>query len=351
MKLLNENHRRCIWWARIRLDSLNSFPLIIKDYLPLTDRDSYISSRLNEFPQRHPSPPKANYEFNARAQLEHKYESNFLLKELADHPLIVHAFQCEPRLKRELRIFMEYLPGGNLHAYLTSLDPNSFDPWSNACHWIYQLAQAMAFLSNAKIVHRDLAARNILLHDEQHIKLSDFGLSRYEGVMPESEECILSPCWTAPECFDGKQKLHSSADVWAFGIVIWEIYSLAAAPYHKDVNEESGQLIRLLKKFLVEQGRRLSRPENCPESMYDLMYCCWNREMDKRPRFVDIINDFNGMSTIKGRLVQFTRDERRAWANAKEKYLSLKHITSIDEPSYVSTRENESNDEELVVEL
>lgn len=325
----------------MRLDAENSFPLIIKDYLPVADRDLFKVARLNDFSSRHA------FEFDARAHVEHKYESKFLLRKLAGHPFIVHAFQCESPLKRDLRIFMEYLPGGNLHEYLIHLNSNSFDPWNNACHWIYQLAQAMAFLSSAKIVHRDLAARNLLLRNEQHIKLSDFGLSRDEGMLPERDDCILSPCWTAPECFDGKQTMHSSADVWAFGIVVWEIFALGAVPYRQDIDEESGQLIRLLKKFLVERGRRLSRPENCPTSMYDLMFCCWNQEADRRPRFFDLINDFNGMSSITSRLVQFNRNERRAWSNAKEKYLSLMPLTSTDEPVYVSTLDNEK----IVTEL
>ncbi len=48
-------------------------------------------------------------------------------------------------------------------------------------------------LSNKKIVHRDLATRNILLKSEQHIRLSDFGLSRFEGEILEENDFTVSP--------------------------------------------------------------------------------------------------------------------------------------------------------------
>jgi serine/threonine protein kinase len=162
-------------------------------------------------------------------------------------------------------------------------------------------------------VHRDLATRNILLKSEQHIKLSDFGLSRFEGEILEENDFTVSPRWTAPECLDRNQKILSSADVWSFGVLIWEICSFGGIPYETDtiVNNDSQQLIRLLKRFLIEEGRRLSRPDFCSEGLYDLMCRCWNGNLDKRPRFVDIINDINGMSMIKDRIVSFTREKRK----------------------------------------
>ena len=207
---------------------------------------------------------------------------------------------------------MEYLPCGNLQSHLTQLKPDLLDPLINAFHWIYQLAQVMAYLSSKKIVHRDLAARNILLQNEQHIKLSDFGLSRFENVIADEKDCVVSPRWSALECFDRNHKISSSSDVWSFGVVIWEIYSFSAGPYEADTDNNSQQLVPLLKRFLVEQGRRLSRPNCCSESMYDLMCRCWNGNGDKRPRFVDIVNDFNGTNIIKDCIVPFTREGKKS---------------------------------------
>ena len=329
MTLLTENHRRFIWLAYVRYEDSVSFPIVIKDYLPTSDVESFKLLRESEFnpsAQHHRSVANKDdfpYEFSARARLEYKHESNLLRKKLNNHPFIVHTFLCEGHLKRDLRLFMEYLPCGNLHSYLSRLSADSVDPLINAFHWIYQLAQVMAYLARKQIVHRDLAARNILMCDDSYIKLSDFGLSRSTQSPKEENDCILPLRWTAPECFDRDHKLSSSTDIWSFAVVIWEIYSFGAVPYNAEIKNDTHQLARQLKRFLVEKGRRLSRPAACTESMYDLMYCCWNEDANKRPQFVDIIHDFNATAAIKDRLVPYTREERATWKKANEKYLEL----------------------------
>ncbi len=90
-------------------------------------------------------------------------------------------------------------------------------------------------------------------------------------MISEEKDCILPAGWTAPKCFDRDQKILSSSDVWPFGVVIWEIYSFGTKPYEAEIHDHSQPLVRLLKRFLVEPDRRLSRPD----SMYDLMCRCW----------------------------------------------------------------------------
>ena len=285
------------------------------------------------------------YEFSARAQLEHKHESNLLRKNLNNHPFIVHTFICDRHLERGLRLFMEYLPCGDLHSYLSRLTADSVDPLINAFHWIYQLAQVMAFLARNQIVHRDLAARNILMRDESYIKLSDFGLSRSTQSPMEQDDCILPLRWTAPECFDRNQTLSSSTDIWSFAVVIWEIYSFGAVPYSAEIKSDTHQLARHLKQFLAEKKRRLTRPAACSESMYDLMCSCWNEDVNKRPQFVDIIHDFNATAVINDRLVPSTSEERAAWRKAKRRYLALTRASLDTSDGYGSVRDCDDNDD------
>lgn len=324
LDLLHENHHRLICLAKVRLNdpATTSLSIVIKDYLPETHIDEYKRFRLNRT-----SSSSTLFRFSERVQLEYKHESNLLLKELNAFAFIVHAFKCEHRPENDVRLFMEYLPMGNLHTYLTTMNSSGFDPWSNSYHWIYQLAQAMAYLAAKKIVHRDLAARNILLRDELHIKLSDFGLSRAEGMPPETGDCILPLRWTAPECFERNQNILSISDVWSFGVVIWEIYSLGALPYSKEVSSEAPQLIRLLKNLIVDNSRRLAQPEHCSDSMYDLMLCCWNLNLNERPKFTDIIEELNSVKRINHRVYPFQSDEQHAWLSAKNKYISITQST------------------------
>ncbi|CAF3950184.1 unnamed protein product [Rotaria sp. Silwood2] len=351
-KILEENEKRLIWLAKVRLNHTTYFSIVIKDYLPKKNIDLYKEYRLKELNSHSRneitiSNDESSFEYRSRTHLEYDYESKILLKHLRNHPLIIHTFLFGHNSKSSLCLFMEYLPMGNLNSYLRKLDPDSLDPLIDAFHWIYQLSQAMAFLSNNKIVHRDLATRNILLQNEKYIKLSDFGLSRREGVTLEVNDRIVPARWSAPECFDRTQIVSLSSDVWSFGIVIWEIYSFGAIPYEIDINTNAPQGVRLLKRFLIEQGRRLSRPERCSESIYDLMYRCWNANIAKRPRFVDIIDELNGTNIRRDCIIPFTHEERKAWTMAKNEYLniykSMQNTSTVEDP-YITLDNNENED-------
>jgi hypothetical protein len=80
--------------------------------------------------------------------------------------------------------------------------------------------------------------------------------------------------------------------------------------------------------------------------MYDLLYRCWNGNVSRRPRFVDIINEFNGTSIVKDCIVPFTREERKLWRRAKDEYFlinqSLRNLSNID-PEYVEVEDNEND--------
>ena len=92
----------------------------------------------------------------------------------------------------------------------------------------------MEFLEKNKIVHGDLAARNILLAKDAIIaKVSDFGLSSYlySSVEELSDASSGLPVrWMAPEVLTRRQ-ITNKSDIWSFGVLMWEIFSLGAVPY------------------------------------------------------------------------------------------------------------------------
>jgi len=162
------------------------------------------------------------------------------------------------------------------------------------------IVDGMSYLCSKGIIHRDLAARNILIANEETAKISDFGLARRvasdEGDYVMTSNTNVPVKWLAIECLTKKAYSHAS-DVWAFGVVLWEMFSMGAAPALPGCQDffasEAGEgrhredLTEWLR--LLEEGVRLPCPEECHPSVYaHLMQPCWKREPTERPTFSEL---------------------------------------------------------------
>ncbi|XP_049599936.1 macrophage colony-stimulating factor 1 receptor 1 isoform X2 [Syngnathus scovelli] len=147
----------------------------------------------------------------------------------------------------------------------------------------YQVVQGLDFLAAKNCIHRDVAARNVLLTDRRVAKICDFGLAR--DIMNDSNYVVkgnarLPVKWMAPESiFDCVYTVQS--DVWSYGILLWEIFSLGKSPYPSMAVDS-----RFYK--MVKRGYQMSQPDFAPPEIYDIMKMCWNLEPTKRPTFSKI---------------------------------------------------------------
>uniref|UniRef100_A0A803SWS0 Protein kinase domain-containing protein n=1 Tax=Anolis carolinensis TaxID=28377 RepID=A0A803SWS0_ANOCA len=132
----------------------------------------------------------------------------------------------------------------------------------------YHVCDAMAFLESHQFIHRDLAARNCLVDSDMTVKVSDFGMTRY--VLDDQYISSLGTKfpikWSAPEVFH-YTKFSSKSDVWAFGILMWEVFTLGKLPYDRYDN------MQVIEK--VCHGYRLYRPQLASEAIYEIMSKCW----------------------------------------------------------------------------
>ncbi|XP_078358900.1 fibroblast growth factor receptor 4-like [Oculina patagonica] len=192
-----------------------------------------------------------------------------------------------------LFVVVEYAPNGNLRQFLKDRRPTREYTTSltlkDLVSFAYQVARGMEYLSFKKCIHRDLAARNILVGDDHTIKIADFGLARdvhQVDYYRKTTDGRLPVKWMALEAlFD--RVYTTQSDVWAFGILVWEIVTFGGSPYPGVPLEN---LFELLKS-----GYRMEQPLNCPDNMYKIMLKCWQDSPTQRPTFEELVQEFDAM--------------------------------------------------------
>lgn len=188
-------------------------------------------------------------------------------------------------------IILELLDGGDLRTFLrdsrTKGDQKCTLTMEELLKLALDIANGCRHLEEKHFVHRDIAARNCLLTSrgpERIAKIADFGMSRdiYSADYYRKDGKAMLPVkWMPPEAFlDGV--FTTKTDTWAFGVLLWEIFTLGYMPYPGQTNSDV--------MHFVASGGRLDPPEKCPARLSKIMIMCWNSVADIRPSFGEIID-------------------------------------------------------------
>ncbi|XP_029376367.1 fibroblast growth factor receptor 2 isoform X1 [Echeneis naucrates] len=238
-----------------------------------------------------------------------------------------------------LYVIVEYASKGNLREYLRARRPPgmeySYDiarvsdeqlTFKDLVSCTYQVARGMEYLASQKCIHRDLAARNVLVTESNVMKIADFGLARDVHNIDYYKKTTngrLPVKWMAPEALFDRVYTHQS-DVWSFGVLMWEIFTLGGSPYPGIPVEE---LFKLLK-----EGHRMDKPGNCTNELYMMMKDCWHAISSQRPTFKQLVEDLDRILTL----------------STNEEYLDLCAPTEQYSPSFPDTRSSCSSGDDSV---
>ncbi|PAA69305.1 hypothetical protein BOX15_Mlig029197g1, partial [Macrostomum lignano] len=212
-----------------------------------------------------------------------------------NHPNLVQLFGVVTKSK-PVMIITDFMPYGSLKDFLRSrrthyLKNNRVAALLDVCN---QVAVAMMYLEERNVIHRDLASRNILvksvlhLHGYIEVKVSDFGMARFllDQEYDASAGSKFPVRWAAPEVFQCN-KYSARSDVWAFGILMWEVFTACDTPYQGKTNPEVCEY--------VMEGGVLEKPRLCPEQQVYIyvMLECWKASPVERPTFSAIVAKFD----------------------------------------------------------
>nr|QIS60160.1 Janus kinase 1 [Trachinotus ovatus] len=225
-----------------------------------------------------------------------------ILKALYHENIVKYKGICQEEGGQAIKLIMEYLPLGSLKEYLPR--NKSKTSLSTLLSYSLQICKGMEYLGSKNYIHRDLAARNVLVENETTVKIGDFGLTKSikdnEGYYTVKDDHDSPVFWYAPECLT-LCKFYLASDVWSFGVTMYELITYCDSSkspmtlFLSMIGRTHGQMtiIRLVK--VLQEGRRLPRPESCPEPVYELMRKCWEQLPERRITFKRLIEELTNM--------------------------------------------------------
>eukprot|EP00980_Cylindrotheca_fusiformis_P008653 scaffold1844_cov124-Cylindrotheca_fusiformis.AAC.2 len=200
----------------------------------------------------------------------------------------------------EPMLIMEYMDHGSLYDVLHN---ETMHIESNLLlHILQDVSQGMRFLHSSipQVVHCDIKSANILVDSRFRAKVADFGLSHDKYV----NGITGTAYWMAPELLRGESGNTTASDVYAFGIVLYEIYS-RREPYD---GEDPVAILHLVADKLVQ--KRPPIPQHMPAQIQSLMHDCIQDDASLRPTFQEIDQRLKRMDI--GDLRTISDDPKRA---------------------------------------
>jgi serine/threonine protein kinase/ankyrin repeat protein/predicted nucleotidyltransferase len=209
---------------------------------------------------------------------------------------------CSPRIVRlygvcfeaPIRFVMEYMPNGSLWALLHSEEEIQ---WPQRIRIAMDVGEGLHFLhvQNPMILHRDIKSLNVLLDANFRAKLTGFDLAQVirqtSSAEPQESQTnsVGTIIWMAPELFGDKREYSVASDVYAYGMVLWEIAS-RKIPFQDIANSS-------LISTRVREGEGEDIPAETPIKYSQLITKCWDGNKEARPKVKELLIELKEMAS------------------------------------------------------
>uniref|UniRef100_A0A7E4V142 non-specific protein-tyrosine kinase n=1 Tax=Panagrellus redivivus TaxID=6233 RepID=A0A7E4V142_PANRE len=251
------------------------------------------------------------------------------------HPNVAEGFGIDIN-SRPFRSVIELCPGGSLLSFL-QVHGHELSVMERF-HFMLDCARGLKYIHERNLVHRDIAARNCLIGADGLIKIADFGLTLQLGMSSaDFNDPEMAIPWLAPECLTYVKLFTLKSDVYAFGMLIFEIWHDGQAPW-SHVEDADEVLV------LVKSGFKHPMAPTCPAEMVRLFRHCCNRWPSYRPvmgtcvRFIRTIFRKRAIHSTKTQLLPAAT--KRGVANLYGVKLEPKLAEMLNEEDYFLDEES-----------
>ncbi|KAF9272024.1 hypothetical protein BGZ68_002813, partial [Mortierella alpina] len=173
-------------------------------------------------------------------------------------------------------LVMEYVEGGSL---ANAIVGRTLQSWEVKTRIAKDISLGLAYLHCQGIIHCDIKSSNILLTEHKEARICDFGLAMRTGDRGGGGTLQ----WMAPELLWNPPQYTEKSDVYALGMVIWEMASGSTRPYREHTPD--GVVYCILNGILEEYS------DDTPKAYSACIQMCWSLTSEGRPAAVNILPD------------------------------------------------------------